>query len=71
MSRPRIPEPLRALARAAAARGWQISHLGSGHLRWKSPDGAVVVTASTPGDRRTALNERARLRRAGLREESP
>ena len=71
MNRPRIPEPLRALARIAVAAGWQITRLGSGHLRWQAPDGAVVVTASTPGDRRTALNERARLRRAGLREVSP
>lgn len=68
MSCPRIPEPLRALAQYARHAGWSITHLGSGHLRWRSPDGAVVVTASTPGDRRTALNERARLRRAGLRE---
>jgi len=70
-ARPRIPEPLRAMAALARKLGWRISLAGSGHLRWQAPDGAVVVTASTPGDRRATLNERARLRRAGLRKESP
>ena len=69
MTRVRIPEPLRTMAALAYRLQWTVTHTRSGHLRWQAPDGQVVVTASTSGDRRAALNERARLRRAGLREE--
>ena len=70
MSRPRVPEPLRTLARTARRSGWVIAHTGSGHLRWTSPEGAAVITASTPGGgNRSVRNARARLRRAGLTEE--
>lgn len=68
---PRIPEPLRHLARIAREAGWAITRAGSGHLRWQSPAGDVVITSGSPGDRRSALNERSRLRRAGLRLETP
>ncbi len=68
-SRLRVPESLRALARAARAKGWTIALRGSGHLEWRSPDGAVIITPSTPGDRRSSKNTRARLLRAGLKEE--
>jgi hypothetical protein len=69
-SRIRVPEPLRATARLARRLGWRLSRSGTGHLRWESPDGAVVFTTSTPGDRRSTLNDRAELRRAGLRTET-
>lgn len=69
--RVRIPEPLRAMAELAHRLGWVITRARSGHLHWHAPDGRVIVTASTPSDRRGALNERARLRRAGLREDTP
>jgi hypothetical protein len=53
----------RALHRARRA-GWSISKLGSGHLRWTSSTGEVVVTACTPsGSSRGALRQ---LRKAGL-----
>jgi hypothetical protein len=67
-TRLRIPEPLRTLAALAHRLEWTVTHTRSGHLRWQAPDGAYVITASTPGDRRAVRNERARLRRAGLTE---
>ncbi len=68
-SRLRIPGALRSLARAAHRAGWSITLTGTGHLRWESPDGTVVITPSTPSDHRSSRNSRARLRRAGLKEE--
>jgi hypothetical protein len=68
-SRLRIPESLRDMARTARSRNWTISLRGSGHLKWRSPDGEIVITPSTPSDSRSAKNARARLRRAGLKEE--
>ena len=72
MSRPRvnIPDALRSLARTARASGWLITRRKSGHLAWRSPDGEVIITPSTPSDHRSSKNARARLRRAGLKEES-
>jgi hypothetical protein len=68
-SRLRIPEALKSAARKARQSGWVISLRGSGHLEWRSPDGEIVITPSTPSDSRSAKNARARLRRAGLKEE--
>lgn len=70
-SRLRIPEALRSIADLAAELGWTVTRRrGSGHLAWRSPDGAVVFTPSTPSDYRSSKNSRAQLRRAGLRETS-
>lgn len=70
-SRPKVPEPYRKLAAAARKARWKITRHGSGHLRWQAPDGAVVTTPCSPGDRRGVLNSRAALRRAGLRKDTP
>ena len=71
-SYPRVPEPLRTLARAARRSRWgTITHAGSGHLRWRRADGLVVITPSTPGGgNRSVKNARAALKRAGLEEEN-
>jgi hypothetical protein len=69
VNRLRIPDALRSMARSARDHGWAISLRGSGHLAWRSPDGETVITPSTPSDRRSTLNARARLRRAGLKED--
>jgi hypothetical protein len=70
-SRPKIPEPLRALARTARRAEWSITRTGSGHLRWQHPDGKHVITPSTPhGGNRSIRNSRAELKRAGLTEET-
>jgi len=73
MSRPhsRIPEPLRKLARTAKEAGWTITRTGNGHLRWRHPDGATVITSSTPnGGKHATRNARGALKRAGLDDES-
>lgn len=65
----RIPEPLRTLARAARKAGWLLTCTGSGHIRWRAPDGTVVVTSSTPGCKASIRATRSQLRKAGLKEE--
>ena len=46
-------------------RGWRIDHTGGGHLKLYSPGGRhVVVTSSTPSDRRAFDNIKAQVRRA-------
>jgi hypothetical protein len=62
-----VPRDLRTVASHALDAGWVLEYTGSGHVAWRSPDGPVVHTASTPGDRRTRLNVTAQLRRAGLK----
>ena len=52
-------------ARLAERAGWSIK-IKNGHRHWRSPDGAYVVTATTPGEGRAIQNARAQLRRAGL-----
>lgn len=71
-SRLRIPEPLRALHRAAKRADWHVTRTGSGHLRWAPPDGQpIIITSSTPnGGKRGIRNSRAQLRKAGLDEEA-
>jgi len=61
-----VPSCLRDHARLALSRGWTISITGSGHLRWRSPDGKTVFTPRTPGYGRSAASITAKLRRAGL-----
>lgn len=53
-------------ARIARRAGWSVELTAGHHLRWASPSGAVVITASTPGRGRALINTRADLRRAGL-----
>jgi hypothetical protein len=55
------------LARLAEEQGWCIERARNNHLRWIPPDGGkAVVTCSTPSDHRSFLNDRSRLRKAGL-----
>ncbi len=67
----KIPEPLRKMAAAAKRQHWTITYTVSGHLRWQPPSGMAVYTPSTPGGGRSIANCLARLRRAGLRLETP
>lgn len=57
---------LRRIAAVAERQGWVITRTGGGHLKWKSPDGQVVITAATPDDSRGIANSKAFLRKAGL-----
>jgi hypothetical protein len=62
----KIPEPYRSLARKARDEGWTIAATRRGHLAWRSPSGALIITASTPSDGRAYRNTCADLKRAGL-----
>ena len=70
-ARPKIPEPLRAMAAAARKQRWTLTRTGGGHIRWKPPSGPPVFTPSTPGGgNRSIGNTLAKLRRAGLTQEA-
>lgn len=58
-----IPKDLRKLAREARHAGWTITVSRANHLHWRSPTGALVVTATTPGKKGGRLDVRA-VRRA-------
>jgi hypothetical protein len=62
-----IARCFRPLARLAIGSGWQITRTGGGHLRWRSPRGAVFFSSATPSDNRAVANFAAYLRRAGLK----
>ena len=62
----KVHRDLRPLVEAALGAGWEVTKTGSGHLRFKSPTGALVFTGSTPSDHRAVENVRALLRNAGL-----
>jgi predicted RNA binding protein YcfA (HicA-like mRNA interferase family) len=54
------------LVRRARERGWVVEKTRGGHLRWRSPEGKVVFSGSTPSDVRAVRNIRSLLRRMGL-----
>ena len=51
------------LARTYRRRGWSVSYTKNSHLRWRGPQGQVVISASTPSDRRSRWHLVARLKR--------
>ncbi|NJN35833.1 MAG: hypothetical protein HC794_00780 [Nitrospiraceae bacterium] len=57
---------MKPVAAIALRAGWTITINGKGHLKWKSPEGKMVVTAATPKGRQSVYNARKDLRRAGL-----
>lgn len=62
-----IPEHLRRHAKRAKSEGWTLTVTGSGHIRWKSPDGPSVITGSTSHRKGFGPRmERRDLERAGL-----
>lgn len=65
MSNPLVPEAYRETARELKEQGWTCEQAGSGHIRWVSPTGETVTSASSPSDRRARLEFVADLRRAG------
>lgn len=63
----KVPEYLRDLAAIARAENWEITRTGSGHIRWKSPRGPIVITGSSPHRKGFGPRmERRDLERAGL-----
>jgi len=61
-----IPKDFRPMVDAALAAGWTISTAASGHVKWKSPEGKMVVTSCSSVNRRGVRNARSDLRRMGL-----
>jgi hypothetical protein len=43
-----MKKEIRKLIRQYRRLGWTISVAGSGHIRWASPQGRVVVSSATP-----------------------
>ncbi len=67
MSAPKVKGEMRPLVVAAIEQGWSVTVSGGGHLRFRSPTGALVFAPSTPrGGKRSVENTTAQLRRAGL-----
>jgi len=60
----RIPKDRRPLHAELVAAGAELTLNGSGHLRYRLPNGSTVVMPSTPGDRRGLHRARADVRRA-------
>ena len=61
-----LSKDYRHLVRAAQLENWEVRHKRR-HLQLASPDGHTLVTVpGTPSDRRSYLNTRAALRRAGV-----
>ena len=54
------------LVRRLEAEGWTVTKARNGHLHCVAPNGARVQISSTPSDRRGALNDAVRLKRAAL-----
>jgi hypothetical protein len=50
----------------AISQGWTVTRTKSYHLKWRSPAGQLVVTSSTPSDRRAITAMKVWLRRYGL-----
>lgn len=61
-----VHRDLRDLAKAAVQAGWTLFKTGGDHIKWRSPSGAIVFSASTPSDFRVARNVRTELRKRGL-----
>jgi hypothetical protein len=62
----KIPRDQRPLARQARGQGWSLHLRRNGHILWRSPEGTLVFSASTPSDWRTIHRLRSELRRHGL-----
>jgi len=62
-----LPDVLQRTGEHAMSFGWSIHRTrGSTHLAWRSPDGRMCFSASTPGDRAVAQILWRKLRRMGL-----
>lgn len=57
-------ENLRHLMEFARANGWTVSRTQGGHIQFTKPGLGTIYTSSTASDYRSALNAKARIRRA-------
>lgn len=56
---------LRRLLAAVEDQGFSVEIRRAGHVKVTAPSGEVFFTGSSPSDRRSILNFRSQLRRAG------
>lgn len=59
----------RKLFKELRQHGWTVEQTNKGHFKVTSPEGAIIIAASTASDHRAHLNFLGRLRRAGWRGE--
>jgi predicted RNA binding protein YcfA (HicA-like mRNA interferase family) len=52
--------------KVAESKGWVVCLTKGGHLKWASPSGQIVFSASTPSDGRAVKNLISELRRHGI-----
>lgn len=57
---------LKELIKTAEEQGWKVERGNNGHYKWLSPTGGMVITSSTPSDKRAFANIQSDLRRYGL-----
>lgn len=62
-----LKKEMKQIVKVAKGQGWEITHTRNGHLRFRSPGGALIFAPSTPSDYRGIKNKIADLRRVGLR----
>lgn len=62
----KIPKELRSALKQARVQQWTVNVTKKGHLAWKSPNGGMVVSPSTPSDSRAVKNVLAMLKKNGL-----
>lgn len=61
-----IPKHMRQWRKVAEGAGWEVVRLKSGHWQFRAPNGQKITVCHSPSDKRSVLNDRALLRRAGL-----
>lgn len=62
-----LPPEIKRWWRQAERDGWEVKYTAGSHIRFRAPDGAVVIVSATPSKgHRSLKNCRARLRRAGM-----
>lgn len=61
-----MAQQLKELQKEAKKQGWSITIAKAGHLKWRSPTGALVVTSQTPSDPRTIHNIVRDLQKRGF-----
>jgi hypothetical protein len=66
VSRSSMNSDLAKLRRRALLQGWSVRLNGSGHLEWRSPQGNLVITSSTPSAQNAIRRIRHDLEKAGL-----
>jgi len=60
-----VPKDLQEVAKKAISKGWKIFKTNGNHIKWVPP---VIISSSTPSDKRSLANTSARLKRFGLQD---